>query len=74
MTEDQKNQNLENSKHKENQEPLEKVPEIRKGDRTFSENVEYIKEGYQPTDILDVSNPPSGTPPADTGGNKSSEK
>lgn len=74
MTEEQKNQNVENSQQKEIQKPVEKAPEIIKEDREFSEKIEYIKEGYQPTDILDVSNPPSGTPPSDTGGNKNSEK
>jgi|GEM_PF-3007631 len=66
MSEEKKDQNVKKSKPKDIQKLVEKLSEKREKQRNLSKSIEYIKEGYQPSDILDISNPPSGNPPSDS--------
>jgi len=62
MAENNNDDNLGKSLPKEIEKAVAKINEIRKKQREFSERIEHIKEGYQPSDTIDTSNPPSGNP------------
>jgi hypothetical protein len=74
MTKEEKSENVEKKQSTEKTKSIEIQikREIVKKDRTFSDDGKFIKEGYQPTDIL-TSPPPKGNPPSETSTTDKSE-
>jgi hypothetical protein len=65
MATEEKNDNVSKNKTTEKVEKKEIKKVIIKEDRSISDHATFIKEGYQPTDKLDTTNPPTGNPPSE---------
>jgi hypothetical protein len=73
MSEENQESNLENRISAKIEKIIESIPELGQKEIIIRGQQDFIQKGYQPTDSINTSSPPPGTPPVIDSGDNSQE-